>query len=320
MTLKNKLVNNKTIIKNTIKNYFKNLKFIFTPLGIFSFFIVLGLSIIVPNIVNEIKGLISNIKSEISSISFDYKVFFDSIYNSLTKSDITIDNINSVLTKDRILNEITKAFESGLGESAGFATNIINYTSNSITLITNQLYVFIAILLIGIITSSVLTRLIVNANISKRNILKSIISYLLYPLFGLTIITLCIYITSLNQYLVFLALFVFLFLESASTLIISFICHGLKKIKLKEIFKTKNIFFILISNAIIFVISIAFIIIIKYVLNIVAALFIGIPLIEITSLVSNRSVDNYIIDYINNKNNNINNTENKQEDSQIKSN
>ena len=308
------------MIKRTLKNYFKNLKFIFTPLGIFSFFIVLGLSIIIPNIINEIKGLISNVHSEISSVSFDFKLFFDSIYNSIANSDITIKNFGSVLTKERILNAITKAFKSGFGESADFLNNIINYTSNSINMITVLLIVFIAILLIGIITSSVLTRLIVNANISKRNVLKSIISYILNALLVVAIIILCIYLISLNHYLVFLAIFVFLILESISTLLISFICQGLKKIKLKEIFKAKNIFLILLSNAIIFVISIAFIIIITFVFNIFAAIVIGIPLIEITSLVSNRSVDNYIIDFINSKNNNINNTENTQEDSQIKSN
>lgn len=71
------------MIQQGLKNYFKNLKHFFTPLGTLLLGIVLGCSIAIPGMIQSIKTMIAEINSLSSEIHLDFHQFQNNLLQNL---------------------------------------------------------------------------------------------------------------------------------------------------------------------------------------------------------------------------------------------
>ena len=66
-----------------IKNYFINLKYFFTPLGVIFLAIVIGLSVFIPGVIDSIKTLADGVSKLTSEVSVDFSALVDEIEGAI---------------------------------------------------------------------------------------------------------------------------------------------------------------------------------------------------------------------------------------------
>lgn len=76
------------MIKQGIKNYFKNLKYIFNPLGAIAVGFVIGLSILIPIAISSFNNFVDEIKNIFANANVDYAALRDSFVTAVKSTQL----------------------------------------------------------------------------------------------------------------------------------------------------------------------------------------------------------------------------------------
>ena len=96
------------MIKQGIKNYFKNLKYFFNPLGAIALGFVFGMSILIPVIISSVNGLIEDIKIIFSNTNLDFDALKDSFLSIIKALDWSepLETFKLMISQDWLLETL----------------------------------------------------------------------------------------------------------------------------------------------------------------------------------------------------------------------
>ena len=70
------------MILKSLKNYFVNLKYIFTPLGVLALGAIIGLSILVPGVISAVNELIDSVVELTNGVEINLSAFGNSVWSA----------------------------------------------------------------------------------------------------------------------------------------------------------------------------------------------------------------------------------------------
>ena len=75
------------MIKQGIINFFKNLKYFFTPLGALALGLIFGLSVLIPGIISSVSTLANDVQTILSDTTIDFTALENSIISAIQSLD-----------------------------------------------------------------------------------------------------------------------------------------------------------------------------------------------------------------------------------------
>ena len=293
------------MFKNGLKNYLNCLKYYFIPLGIFSVFVVLGLSLSTLWITSAINLLVNQIKASISSAAEADWV------EVLTKFLLCVEELDwnrpqQALSIMFTNNWFYNTFKVVLQEVFGDPNIIDTYKvliDNTISSITKSVIFSLVLMILGLVIGYFALKFAVRKNVTKQTIRKMILFSLLDALiFGLLAI-LCNLFANINKWLAFGFLIVLILLSGFFVLVEAYLIYGVKKIKFKEVANAKNVLLLYAVNIIVFLITIAITALLLLIFNkiIFFGIYVTIPFIEIGICVGGSNAEGYVASLVNEK-------------------
>lgn len=285
------------MIQQGLKNYFKNLKHFFTPLGTLLLGIVLGCSIAIPGMIQSIKTMIAEINSLSSEIHLDFHQFQNNLLQNLQVLNWAepLETIELICSKEWLISTFKDCLNGLLGENfTTYGQQISGFISHCIQDFHSFFIVFIICILFSLIAGFLLTKFLVRRTIAKRSWWKFILHWLIDAILSTTLVFLSGWLFILWQPSGWLSMALSLILFGAISLIEAYFIQGFKKVSFKQIVNFKNIGAFLLTNFLIFLIAMALTWCIQWILNPIMALFVGISLFEIAFLVVSMDAESYV--------------------------
>lgn len=283
------------MIKQSVKNYFKCFKYVFTPLGIIALGLVCGLSIAIPNIVSAVSDMCKNIL-DISGKSINFKVLFDNIVaavNALDWSD-PMTALGTMFGKQWFYDTVMSNLNPIVTDIEGYMTQIGAAVNECVNQIIVNAVVVLIFVIIAFIASYFLTKWMIRKDIAKRTIKKFIISTVIGSLLSTVCASATIWLGIVWHNSIYITIIAAFILALLFSLLNAYITHGHKKVPLKSVVNIKNAAKLLLSDCIIFVIGIAISVLIALITNIIVGVFVAIGLISVTVAVMEMTAEAYV--------------------------
>lgn len=293
------------MIKSAIKNYFVNLKYYFTPVGTLAIGMIIGLSILIPASLSAFSQMLNNIIEIINDTQVDFNTVKDYMIESITTLNWNdpIMSLKTLLSAEWLKNNLTECFGIVSLELQPYGEVITQEINSALSSIKAHIAIFILFAVIGLIGGYYLTKMLVRRNVAKRDLRKFIFATLSDALIttGCQIFCGCLYFIWRPS--VFFTTLLSLFLFAFISLLEAYLVHGRGKADIKRILNFKNGAFLILSDFIIFYLSIAFFSVAVAITNLIAGIFIGFSFVEIAFIVITLNAESYVLKHISAENN-----------------
>ncbi len=288
------------MIKQGIVNFFKNLKYFFTPLGTLALGLIFGLSVLIPGVISSISTLANDVQTILSDTTIDFTALKGSLLSavqSLNWGD-PFNAIKTMLSNDwlmQTMNGCVGSFvESTEAYTTQFSAAINTFTHDLVTYFS----VVIAFLILGLVGGFFLTKWLIRRNIARRTLWKYLLNSFIDSLLTVTLVAVCVWLVSVWKPSVFISTLVSILLFGFISLLEAYIVHAWKKVDIKKVVNAKNIFKLFLTNVIIFIIAAVFVLLAIVLTNLIAGIFIGIVLMEIAFIVIGLNAEAYAKSFV----------------------
>ena len=283
------------MIKQSVKNYFKCLKYIFTPLGVLALGVMIGLSILIPGVISSVSEMTDKI-AQASDKAIDLSVMLDGFVDAVRELDWsdTVGAVKQMFSESWLYEVFSENLDTLVGDIEVFTTAV----SDAITMCVSKIAVYFAVLVvftvIGFLAGFLLTKRFIRLDIAKRRFYKFLINATVDAVLTGTAVAFCVWITSLWLPGLFISAAVTYILSAFISLTEAYITHGFKKVPFKKIVNIKNAAKLLLADLIIFVIAVTFVTVITVMTNAVIGLFVAMGFTDVTVAVMTLNAEAYV--------------------------
>lgn len=284
------------MIKQGIINFFKNLKYFFTPLGALALGLIFGLSVLIPGIISSVSTLANEVQTILSDTTIDFTALENSIISAIQSLDwgSPLDAIGTMLNSDWLVSTLNDCVDSFVEITEVYATQF-NVAVNTFTHdIAISFAALIAFLVLGLIGGFFLTKWLIRRNIAKRSLWKFLLHSFVDSILSSTLVATCVWLISVWKPSIFISSVISVLLFGFISLLEAYIVHAWKKTDIKRIVNLKNIFQLFLTDAIILVLVGVFVQLIVLLTNTFAGLSVGIVLMEIAFIVIGLNAESYV--------------------------
>ena len=285
------------MIKNGLKSFLSNLKYIFTPLGVLALGAVLGLSILLPACSAAARGLVSDIKTIASSVSIDFPALKDAIVAAVRALDWSdpLAALRTMLRKAWIVETLDGCVHSLLRGSETVSEQITAAVERAARRVAAGVAALIVCLVLALIGGYMLTRFLVRRNMAKRGVGKFFLATLVDAVLSAAFVVLLVLLQAAWSPAAVVFVIVAVLLNGLLALAEAYFLHGRGKIPLKSVINGRNVACLYAVGAIICAIAVVFFLLVWQIANAAVAIFLAIPLIEITFTVLNLNAESYVL-------------------------
>ncbi|MDE6676341.1 MAG: hypothetical protein K2K12_01335 [Clostridia bacterium] len=284
------------MIKQGITNYFKSLKYFFTPLGTLALGLILGVSIAVPSIISSLKSMVNSVIEISNSAELDFMPFLNSLWDSTLALNWSepISAFHTLISDEWLNTTLQTSLQTFVGNYEPLAVELGETVQLCVSQITHCAVVVLLFTAMGVVGGYFLTKYLIRRNIARRAWWKWFLVTLVDSLLTAGTAYLGVWLTELWSAGFVIALIVPPLLFGTILLLEAYLVHGVKRVDLKEIITIKNIAQLVLTNFIIFYISIAFGSIVAAIFNKIAGLVIGLAFLEIGFIVIGMNAEAYV--------------------------
>lgn len=288
------------MIKTGLKNYFINLKHFFTPIGTLAVGIFLGLSILIPGGIAIIGALIDRLSEIVSGSSVDFVAVKDYIANTIRALDWSdpIEALKIMFNREwltNVLNECLNVIASGLQPSADAINEVVAAAVTGIYLL---FAMFILLAVLGLVCGYFLTRFLVRRTMAKRTFKKFIFAVLIDSVVTAGLISMCFWLLTVWEPSIYITSVLSLFIFGGVALLSAYLVHGRTLVTFKAVFNFANLMKLLLTNFLIFIISVTFFVLTVILTNALAGPLIGFSFIEIAFIVISMNAEGYVVELV----------------------
>ena len=289
----------KTMIKQCLVRFFRNLKYFFTPLGALFLGIVLGISLFLPIAAAAVKGLADDVAALSSNVSFDSEAFFEELLRCIAALDWSdpLGALGTAFSEDWLTFSLSSALESALSEEAQtFIQQTGALIDSAVEKIAAGAALFLFCALIGLFGGFFLTRFLIRRDAAKtalwKRALVSVIGAAAYALFVYAFVRLF----SLWKPGVFIAVFAAVAVFEFFALTRAYFLHANKKMSFRKVVNFKNILLLFAANVLIQAIAFCLFLLAVWLTNALTGAAIAISLFEIAFFVIEVNAEAYVKD------------------------
>ena len=283
------------MIKKGLKNYFANLKFYFTPIGMLAIGVILGLSIAIPVILNAVRDLVNYVSSQ-DSVALDFSAFvhkiFDAVFalnwRSPTKALATMLSshwLNETFSDSifALVHDVEPVAQEILAK-IGSCVSAIKYASAAV----------VVFALVGLVGSFFLTKYLVRREIARCAFWKRLLASLFDAVITIALPVLSIYLSLLWRPLAYFVIVLVPILWGVILLVEAFLMQGYKKVKAKEVVTAKNSAKLYLTNLLILLIASAILSVVSAVVGELVGMIVGFPFLLIALIVCGLNAESYV--------------------------
>lgn len=284
------------MVVNGLKNFFKSLKYFFTPLGTMFLGMMIGFSILLPGIVSSVSSLIDGVNVLYSNINLDFDVLLSNVldevnaldWNNVSASLHTL--LSAAWLKDMVMQALSTVIGTDLATLQAETTVIMNAFTEQVTM---SIVAFIVFWILGFLAGFYLIKFLIRRDIARRSLWKLMLAYFINSLLTTATVVLCMFIFSVWEYSIFISSVLTLLLYGGFALLQAYLLFGHGKINLKNTVNVKNIGLYMLTNVLIFLIAVAFSVL-AYLINAVMGIFVGLALLVIAFIVIELNAESYV--------------------------
>ncbi|MBD5100818.1 MAG: hypothetical protein HDT29_06120 [Clostridiales bacterium] len=280
------------MIKQGLKNYVKNLKYFFTPLGALALGVVFGLSIGLPIVLKSLSDLLDMVVQ----ISQNTQIRFQDLIAGIIDKVDSLDWDNPIKALSILLDRtwLTDTI-SGCVESISIdMAQLESYINGCIDDIVVALRIFIFFVILGFVGGYFITKWLIRREIAKRALWKYFLVSFVDSLLSATLVSFCLWILALWRPSIFISTLVSMMLFGSIQLFEAYIVHAWKKVDIKKVINVKNIAKLYLVDILIFAIAVVLVGIVIAITNTLVGLFVGIALIEIAFIIIGLNAEAYV--------------------------
>ncbi len=284
------------MIRNAIRNFFKNLKYYFTPLGVMFFFFAIACAIIFFHMDAAFTAFFGKIGDVIERAGINAETFQNEFVQEMDKLPPNLyDAVKYILSTDWLENTLNQMFARFTGDAEGYVESVSIATSDLIGQTLASVWILFAFLVSGVVVGYWVTKSLIRREIARRSIWKSILATVIEGVLLAGVASFSTFLFSLWKPGAFITVGVFALLFGFVSLLESYLIHGLKKMRIREVVSVKNLLAMYAGYAIVLVIMSVVYGGIVFLTGKVIGTLIMLPLIEIAMIVNGLNVESYII-------------------------
>ncbi len=288
------------MIGQGLKNYIKNLKFVFNPLGTIALGFVFGLSILIPVIMSSANTLVESVKSIFSNANIDLTALKESVvsaFQSLNWSE-PLEAIKLMLSRDWLMQTLQMSLSTFV-ESMDVYTVPLTAAIDTFCISVFAAFVgLIMFVILGVIGGYFLVKCFVRRNTVKRTFKKYILANIVDTLLSFLIIFVCAWLYTLWKYSIFISVFFAFIIFGAIALFEAYIIHGRKKVNSADIVNVKNIVKLFVVDMLILAITALLVMLLILITNLYVGIFVGIALVQIAFVVIGINAESYVVELV----------------------
>lgn len=284
-----------SMIKKGLKNYFVNLKYYFTPLGMLALGVIVSLAIALPVINSSVRGLVDYVTS-LDNIHLDFSAFLHKILDAVLALDWQNPSkaITTILDSDWISQTFADSIFALVPDAKDVAEQIFEKINSCVSSIKYAFAVVLIFAVVGIVGGFFLTKYFIRKEIAKRAFWKAFLVSLFDAIITAALPVLSIYLSSLWEPSAYFVIVFVPLLWGIILLLEAFIVHGFGKIKMKEVVTSKNSAKLILTNLLILLISSVFTSAISAIAGKLLGLLLGFPFLEIALIVCSLNAESYV--------------------------
>ena len=284
------------MIKQSIVNFFKNLKYFFTPLGT----LFLGLIFGVFFLYSGFKVQVNQATTEIQMITQETNISINDLKDCVIESfadvpwEDPIEAIKLITSSEWLNGTLKENISNTIDNYQLYASDIENAVVNAVSGYIKYIVIFVICAIFGFISGFFLTKFLIRRNIAKRNFWKFVLVTMLDSVLTIGVATLSMWLTLLWKPSIIFTSLVGIIIYGFISLFEAYIIHGYKKIPLKQVVNIKNSFLLFISNILIYIISFTISSFVIAITNAFVGVFIALPLVIVGIIVISLNAEAYI--------------------------
>ena len=284
------------MIKQSIVNFFKNLKYFFTPLGT----LFLGLIFGVFFLYSGFKVQVKQATTEIQMITQETNISINDLKDCVIESfadvpwEDPIEAIKLITSSEWLNGTLKENISNTIDNYQLYASDIENAVVNAVSGYIKYIVIFVICAIFGFISGFFLTKFLIRKNIAKRNFWKFVLVTMLDSVLTIGVATLSMWLTLLWKPSIIFTSLVGIIIYGFISLFEAYIIHGYKKIPLKQVVNIKNSFLLFISNILIYIILFTISSFVIAITNAFVGIFIALPLVIVGIIVISLNAEAYI--------------------------
>ena len=284
------------MILQGIRNFLKGLKYVFVPMGVLFFGLVLGFSVSLPRMAAILKDFAAQMQQIFGESTLSGSEMMQSLWMRVSELDWSnpLQAVLQVLNRswlNETLEQCVKPFAEDYDAYAAEAEQLIRAAAEGIV---RQAVVVAVFAALGLACGLFLTQWLVRREIARRGWRNLLPGMLFDAVFATLLLMVCTRV-SVKPGWGFAAALAALLLFGAVSLLEAYLLHGRKVLPFRSVVTVKNCCKLLVSNAAVYVLSAAIVAVAGFVLNEVAGLCIALPLFGVAFFVIGMNAESYVI-------------------------
>ena len=284
------------MIKQSVINFFRNLKYFFTPLGTLFLGLIFGVSFLYSGFKVQVKQATTEIQMITQETNISINDLKDCVIESFADVpwEDPIEAIKLITSSEWLNGTLKENISNTIDNYQLYASDIENAVVNAVSGYIKYIVIFVVCAIFGFISGFFLTKFLIRRNIAKRNFWKFVLVTMLDSVLTIGVATLSMWLTLLWKPSIIFTSLVGIIIYGFISLFEAYIIHGYKKIPLKQVVNIKNSFLLFISNILIYIISFTISSFVIAITNAFVGVFIALPLVIVGIIVISLNAEAYI--------------------------
>ena len=284
------------MLKNALKNFFVNLKYVFTPLGVMFLGALSGLAVLISSVTTAISELSSGVTALLNSTELDGSALLNEIVAIFLALDWT--NLGEVANTITDTDWLSSAFDSGVRalivDYDAHVAEITACVNTAVTDVIGGVVGFVALSIVGFAVGYLITALLIR----RETVSSSLPKYILSVLLGTALATLALFaflaLSNVEALGAGWAFVIVAVVGAIVTLAEAYLLHGLRKVKFARTFNPKNLVGLLLSELLILLATVALIAVVALAFGAVCGAFVGLSLLTVAAIVMGMNAESYV--------------------------
>lgn len=284
------------MLKNALKNFFVNLKYVFTPLGVTFLGTLCGLAVLISSVTTAVSELSSGVTALLNSTELDGSALLNEIVATFLALDWT--DLGGVVSTVTNPDWLSSAFGGGVRalivDYDAHVAEITACVNTAVTDVINGVVGFFALSIAGFAVGYLITALLIR----RETVSSSLPKYILSVLLGTALATLALFafwaLSNVEALGAGWAFVIVAVVGAVVTLAEAYLLHGLRKVKFTRAFNPENVVGLLLSELLILLASVAIIVIVALAFGAVCGVFVGLSLLTVAAIVMGVNAESYV--------------------------
>lgn len=283
------------MIKKGLKNYLCNLKYYFTPLGMFALGVILALAIAVPVIKSSMRELVDCVSS-LENVQLDFSAFLHKILDAVLALNWHDPSkaIATLLDADWLNRTFADSIFALVRNAEPVAEQILAQIDSCVGSIKFAFGAVLVFAIAGTVGGFFLTKYLIRREIAKRAFWKIFLVSLVDTVITAALPVLSVYLSLLWEPAAYFVIVLVPLLWGFILLIEAYVAQGLGKIKAKEVITPKNSAKLVLTNFLILIISSAVTSVLSAITGEFVGIIIGLPFLLIALIVCGLNAESFI--------------------------